>query len=108
MPTRLSPRRRDLDAEHVSAELIRRTEVNGLSFSLIARHLPACSSIPSFSAKSFRSWPEAKCALRKVIVTGVSGVELLQHLVEQGLDEGGVHWNFADDDLDDLACLGRP
>ena len=64
---------------------------------------PVWSSMPSLSAKSLRSCPEAKWALRKVMVTGVSGVELLQHLLEERLDEGRVDLDFADHDLDGSA-----
>ena len=51
--------------------------------------------MPSLSAKSLRSCPEAKWALRKVMVTGVSGVELLQHRCEERFDEGRVDRDLA-------------
>ena len=53
---RLVPRGRNLDAEEMRAEFVRRAEVHGPGPSpLTARHPLVCSSMPSFSAKSLRS-----------------------------------------------------
>ena len=52
---RLVPRRRNLDPEEMRAELVRRAEVDGRGLVAHCSTSPACSSMPSFPAKSLRS-----------------------------------------------------
>ena len=63
--------------------------------------------MPSLSAKSLRSCPEAKCALRKAHGNRRRGFELFQHGFENRLDESGVHLDIPNGDADDLAPLTR-
>ena len=83
MRDRLGPGRGNLDAEDVGAELVWRAEVDvtGLARSLL--DVPWLQFDAELSAKSFRSCPEAKWALRNVMVTGVSGVNFSKHLLER-------------------------
>src|SRR5262245_23775127 len=64
----------DLDAEDVRAKLLRCTEIHELDLLGHCSTSPVWSSMPSLSANCLRSYPEAKCALRKLMVMGVSGV----------------------------------
>src|SRR5215831_18342592 len=66
----------DLDAEDVHAKLPRCTEIHELDFLGHCSTSPVWSSMPSLSANCLKSCPEAKCALRKLMVMGVSGVNL--------------------------------
>src|SRR5512137_491554 len=82
---RLGPGRWNLNAKNMGAKLLWRAEVDrGDCFAHCSTS--ACSrAIPSLPAKSFRSWPEAKCALRKVMVTGVSGANFSKILVSSAV-----------------------
>src|SRR6266496_3663810 len=64
----------DFDTEKMRAEFVWRAEIHRVErlFSHCSTS-PGWRSKPSFSAKSLRSCPEQKFALRKLMVTGVVG-----------------------------------
>src|SRR5882757_5804730 len=71
---RIVSSRRYLDPKDMRSEFLWSAVIDGLIPLAHCSASPCSNSMPSLIAKSFRSWPEEKCAFLKIIVIGASGV----------------------------------